>query len=306
MSAAATGASMSPEVVVSADKTSVEVFKVRREFPCLLSYYHHLWIGVVVPDPCFAFDAPQGYVHAAVEALDTVRSLVTEFAVRHIFTHSLSKEELARYNEIVGRKKILIGELQVFAATVAAKLRVVGARINDEKFATLEECYAGFDRAETLEKAQALQADCASLEHEVATFSSELSSRHGAGAPEAKRICDLCVFAVATVACIAAIALHFIPGVAVIFSPAALALIATGGVVAFFGASARLLTRGQVERAQNFLQNLEEKLCALRSHLAHVRANTATLVHADRSECGPLLARVIEECDAIVSVCAEA
>ena len=220
---------------------------------------------------------------------------------------AVSAEDNRTYEEIDLQRKIFVGEVHVFAATLAYQLDIVNSRLKDEDYENLQACYAGFDAKETLEKAKTLQVQCIALKHKVETFKERLLTVYKVR-PSAMIIAGLTCFGLA-VAGIAAIALHLIPIVNFTLAPVLLSGVVAGSLAAVVAGVAFTAAAGEaakrLDKAIKFLDDFEGKLKVLRNHLVEVRAHTVPFQNMvkDREECSALLNTLIAECKEIVKVC---
>lgn len=245
----------------------------------------------------------RNYADEACDALLAVRFSVAKLGTQHLkgLGNELTEVDLDRWNALLKMKNLFIGEVQAFAESTATKLRIVKGRIGNERYSSFEECYRGFDREETLSKIEELQSGCISLKADFEAFREHLENTYPPS--KVQRITQL-LFCAGACLCIAvAIALHLIPGVAFVLGPAIIIGCLSAGAVLGISAGALYFSKSDVEKAIDFIKNIEDRLGKIRDSMSSVRATSEALTMAEREECSHLISGIIKECDKVVEAC---
>lgn len=244
------------------------------------------------------------YAEAGIQGLLTVRYLVNGLAVNHHLEDVLDAVDLPRYQELTAKKMLFVGEVQLLVEEVGGQLELVRDRIGDDSILTLAECYAGagFDAAETKDKVQDLYFKCIRLRSEFAEFKTYFDVKYKPGTAKAKRVVGAVTSCLLFLGCAALLAAHVIPGVAFVATPTLIGVLCVGGVASGIAAGALLLSKSEVERAMDFLDNIENRLRELKNHLSSMHRDVSRLSMADRAECGRYISNIIEHCNRIVLV----
>jgi hypothetical protein len=263
-------------------------------------FSHPEAVSVIVKD----FDE---YCKAVMHGLrtmhDTVSRLAAPFKVDIV---PLSAEHTAQYNDLNRRKLHFVGEVEVFAGTIAEQLRIVRGRLpKKDLFTSIASCYDGFDEVATGARASELQVQCTDLQADYEKFAVEFNRAYGKAVNAAKvqRVVTGIAFTVAAIACVALIVLHVVPVVNFTLAPAFACFLATASLSSLTSATAVFLSESELERANRFLKDIGSSLRELKHQLTQVRMMTAALTMADREECGACVDKLIHQCDAIVKQC---
>jgi hypothetical protein len=240
-----------------------------------------------------------------IEGLLGVRLIVGKLITNELDGHVqkvLNDDDRKTYVELTLAKNLFIGEVQVFAETVALQMEMVFERLGDEAgFPTLEACYQGFDRTENYAKVEVLYQECIKLKSRYDQFAKDFKKNY----PQTGETERLVLALVATgvfIGCFVAIAVHLTP-VGWVLSGPLMALCAAGGGFSGVVAACAFMSKNEVEVAQAFLNDISARLLTLRNQLSTVRANSTLLKSADRRACKPRVRQIVDECRKIVKVC---
>jgi hypothetical protein len=246
----------------------------------------------------------QAYATASVDGLLAVRLSIGRLVTSHHLEGVLDADDLDKYRDLDAAKLRFVAEVQTFIETLAIKLRAVHGRVSDsETYSTLQACYEGFSKDTTLQRVTELQARCLKLQHDFANFKKDFDHKYGPESAKVKRVAGAVVCSLVAIGAVATIVLHFIPVVNFTLAPAVLGSdIVSAGLVGVLGVALGM-SRSEVERAQDFLKDMETKLRDVRNHITTVRANAEALSVSDRREVSCLLGTMIKECDIIVQCC---
>lgn len=248
-------------------------------------------------------DTVRDYAKQACEALLSVRFCVANMATNHLkgLGNVFTEVDLEKWSTLVKRKNLFTGEVQAFAEATATKLRIVKGRTEDVHYSSLQECYRGFDKEETLEKVTELQKQCISLKADFEAFRLHLENDYPP--TKVKRISEFLLCAGGFLCAAVAIALHLIPGVAFILEPVLIAGCAIGAAVMAISAGALCFSKSEVEKAITFIENIEDRLRTIKDSMSTVRASTEAITMAERKECAGLIQKIITGCDKVVEAC---
>ena len=170
-------------------------------------------------------------------------------------------------HDIVLRKKILVGDLQAYAATVAIELGLIESRITRPGFATLGSCFAGFDASKKQESAGLLRGRIAGVLGELQNFSRRALARQALS----KALGAALIYS-GGVACCAAVAAAFFASPTAPSSMVGCAYAALAGSIHFQARQSVIRTESGARKMLLSLESLQEQFGTLASHFI-VRAS---------------------------------
>lgn len=194
----------------------------------------------------------------------------------------LDEEDRAKFRTEPARQP---GLLMFTPGPLKKKIELVAKCLPDQAIASLN----GFDREDTVDEASELQQCCRSLRSDYADFMRHIGVKYASkaasfsAAESRKRILKLVGLASFSVACIVCFVLPFTPAapaaVSALSIPAkwgiAVAL-SSGAVSSGAAAAAVCMNKGEVERAIEFLNNIDDFMKAMKKLLAALRKYTIT------------------------------
>mmetsp|Transcript_6218 Transcript_6218/g.12586 ORF Transcript_6218/g.12586 Transcript_6218/m.12586 type:complete len:274 (-) Transcript_6218:150-971(-) len=219
----------------------------------------------------------------------------------------LDDEDKKTWSHLCSEKDSFVGEIQVFAESTGLRLREVRRRIgtNTEDNNTLSQCYRSFGVNDTTCTIEKLQTKCQDLKRKFKDFQEHIQEKYNYNREVALRVGSFATAFLAAIGVAVLVVLHFVPGVNIALGTAELvALVVVGGGLVV-GCGAYALSKSEVQRAQEFLKSIQQRLGDLRNSMSNIRANGDLLSMLERTEAQECLDQITHQCDIIVQICRE-
>jgi len=227
-----------------------------------------------------------------------------------LFKQVCTEDQLNEWYEIKQGYEYLIGNVNKFSLDTIEKLRLVRRRVENEHFASLRDCYRGFEPSDASKRIEELSTQCVGLIKRLVAFEKGIKKH---GEKYKKRL----KCAIGAMVSAIGVAVLLFTGLMTTIPIAAEALYAITTLVSVLCSAAVVRTNATlVERTQKataYLKNIEQNLQNLHASLEKVHANSKAFAaigeedyRSDREGIQNDIDRITAKLEELVALCSKA
>jgi len=251
------------------------------------------------PTPCaVVFNTSQDAINAALIGSKKLLEIATPVAC-------FDKEDTGKWSSLETDRKNVIKNVLMWARAAKKGFEMARQRLKSNPNETMMRAFEGFGTPDqTLDQlttfAQSVQ-DCSNAHK---SFQNDCQQKYGDQLTRNKAWRGFlgAVSGLGFVAGIVLLVLHFVPGVAFVLVPAELAAVGIGLVAAgLLGIAA--LSKTEIERAIDYLQNTQKRLGAVRNAIAVLNQDVTGVKGARPAEYDKEIGNCVRSLEALISTC---